>query len=236
MTDSLPSTTTGPDSAAVGRLVARERVRAMEGLAGIIAHEIRSAVLGVTSAAQLLRYAVPQDPVAEKSLGRILQESERLSSLHEALSEYATEVPPRLAPSDPDRLWDSVITNMRGALEANSVLLRHSSAEEPASCLIDEHQMTRAFERIIHHAIARGQTGCELEIASSVQSDRGWRSTISIAGASGKPGNSDYERPTFLLALANRTLVAHGGEVIDHSGEASAGLVSIRLPLAPPTE
>ena len=50
----------------------------MEALAAIIAHELRAGVLGVTSAAQLLRYSVPQDPVAEKSLGRILQEAETL--------------------------------------------------------------------------------------------------------------------------------------------------------------
>ena len=59
---------------------ARERVHAMEALAAIIAHELRAAVMGVTSAAQLLRYSAPQDPVAEKSLGRILQEAERLSA------------------------------------------------------------------------------------------------------------------------------------------------------------
>src|SRR3954463_9058387 len=108
MTDSSQQSA-GPDSPAVSRLIARERVRAMESLAGTIAHEIRSAVLGVTSAAQLLRYSLPADPVAEKSLGRILLESERLSALHEALSEYATELPPRFLALDPDELWRSVI-------------------------------------------------------------------------------------------------------------------------------
>src|SRR6478672_3703339 len=103
MADPSTPTVAPPDSpASLGRLVARERVHAMESLAGVIAHEIRSSVLGVTSAAQLLRYSLPPDPVAEKSLGRILQESDRLSTLHEALSEYATEVPPRFAPRDPD--------------------------------------------------------------------------------------------------------------------------------------
>src|SRR5215210_5968309 len=127
MTATPSPTNIAPESsAAVGRLVARERVRAMESLAGTIAHEIRAAVLGVTSAAQLLRYSVPHDPVAEKSLGRILQESERLSALHEALTEYSTEIPPRFATERPDAVWSEVIVNMRGALEASSVLLTHS--------------------------------------------------------------------------------------------------------------
>src|SRR5258708_10097715 len=188
MTDASPPTIARPDSpAALGRLVARERVRAMESLASLIAHEIRSAVLGVTSAAQLLRYALPQDPVAEKSLGRILLESERLSSLHEALSEYATEVPPRFAPMDPDGLWRTVLANMRGALEANSVSVEHDESPSPAVCLVDEEQMSRAFERIIHHAIARGQSGAELQIVSSVTAGGAGRTTIAVGSSSG-PG------------------------------------------------
>src|SRR5438067_10374188 len=134
MSDSSTPTGLPETAAALGRLVARERVRAMESLAGLIAHEIRSTVLGVTSAAQLLRYALPPDPIAEKSLGRILQESERLSSLHEALSEYATAVPPRCAPVDPDGIWRAVITTMRGALEANSVQWTHAASPTAALC------------------------------------------------------------------------------------------------------
>src|SRR5258708_447023 len=236
MTDASPPTIARPDSpAALGRLVARERVRAMESLASLIAHEIRSSVLGVTSAAQLLRYSLPQDPVAEKSLGKILQESERLSSLHEALSEYATEVPPRFAPIDPDGLWRTVLANMRGALEANAVSVTHGASPSPAICLVDEEQMSRAFERIIHHAIARAQSGSQLLIRSSGEAGGMWRSAISVAGSarsSSKQARGDFERPTFLAALANRTLVAHGGEVVTHSGEEALLLMTIRLPLS----
>src|ERR1043165_4038958 len=121
-----PSSDPQADSnAGASRLVARERVKAMEALAGSIAHEIRASVLGLTSAAQLLRYSLPPDPVAEKSLGRILQESERLSALHQALTDYATEVPPRTAPEDPDDIWKEVASNMRGAVDAAGLEVRH---------------------------------------------------------------------------------------------------------------
>lgn len=235
-----PSTANAvPESAAaVNRLVARERVRAMESLAGAVAHEIRAAVLGVTSAAQLLRYSLPQDPVAEKSLGRILQESERLSTLHEALSEYATEVPPRLSPGDPDTAWRDVITNLRGALEASSVLLTHASARAKTTCLIDREQLDRALERVVHYALGRVSSGSELDIISSIDEGDTWTSTISISPSSeaaAKRG-SDFERPAFLLALANRALVAHGGEVMEHHGDDASLLVSIRLPLSSQTE
>jgi signal transduction histidine kinase len=204
----------------------------MESLAGLIAHEIRSTVLGVTSAAQLLRYSLPPDPVAEKSLGRILQESERLSSLHEALSEYATEVPPRFASGDPDAVWDSVLSNMRGALEANSISAKHEAPVPRATCLVDGDQLARAFERCIHHAISRGQAGAVIDVKSSVEHGA-WRCTISITSRlSPRPG-VEHERPTFLTVLANRTFVAHGGEVIEHVAADAPRVLTVRLPLAP---
>lgn len=233
MTDPPSPTVSSESRAAVGRLIARERVRAMESLAAAIAHELRSAVLGVTSAAQLLRYSLPPDPVAEKSLGRILQESERLSSLHEALSEYAVEVPPRFISLDPDEVWSKVLVSMRGALEARSVKVVHLLPAAPARCLIDDDQMNRAFERILHHAMTRSQTRCEVAVTSSVDADGGWQTVISTAayhGADHRSGSGDFERPAFQIALANRTIVAHGGEVIDDSAEHAPLRITIRLP------
>jgi hypothetical protein len=239
MTATPASTNNAPEpSASVSRHIARERVRAMEALAGAIAHEIRAAVLGVTSAAQLLRYSLPQDPVAEKSLGRILQESERLSALHESLTEYATEVPPRFVPGDPDETWRAVIANMRGALEASSVTLTHASAGSRTRCSVDPAQLSRALERIVHYALGRVNSGSALDVVSSVDDDRTWSSTISIspdAPMNARP-SGEFERPTFVLALAHRTLVAHGGDVTEHHGDDPSLLVSLRLPLSPPSE
>lgn len=210
--------------------VARERVHAMESLAAVIAHELRAGVLGVTSAAQLLRYAVPQDPVAEKSLGRILQEAERLSSLHEALTEYATELPPRLSAADPDAVWRDVAHAMRGAIEAKSVLLTHSASSPSASVRLDAEQLGRAYERAVHHALGRVQPGAEIDVVSSVD-DEWWTCTISAASRASLI-KSDSDRPTFLLVLAQRTAVAHGGEITDHRGDDDTLLVTIRLPLS----
>src|SRR3954468_18122214 len=207
---------------------ARERVHAMEALAAIIAHELRAAVMGVTSAAQLLRYSVPQDPVAEKSLGRILQEAEHLSALHEALTEYATELPPRLVAGDPDAVWAGVLRSMRGAVEAKGVQVTHSAASRSAVRL-DGDQLARSFERILHHALARVQPAAVIDIVSSVEGDS-WSSTISAREAASVT-KMDSERHSFLFVLAQRAIVAHGGEVIDHQDDAPL-LVSVRLPLS----
>jgi light-regulated signal transduction histidine kinase (bacteriophytochrome) len=209
--------------------IARERVHAMEALAAIIAHELRAGVLGVTSAAQLLRYSVPQDPVAEKSLGRILQEAERLSALHEALTEYATELPPRLVAGDPDAVWADVLKSMRGATEAKAVRVTHSRASH-ATVRLDGEQLARSFERSLHHALGRVQPGAEVDVISSIEGPS-WTSTMSARDA-GSVARAESERHSFLFVLAQRAIVAHGGEVIDHPAGEAPLLVSIRLPLS----
>jgi signal transduction histidine kinase len=208
---------------------ARERVHAMEALAAVIAHELRAGVLGVTSAAQLLRFSAPQDPVAEKSLGRILQEAERLSALHEALSEYATALPPRLAPGNPDTVWTQVLRDLRGPLEAKGLRATHSSAGSTKG-RIDAEQLSRAFERVIHHALSRVLAAAELDVISSIENGW-WTSTISTREAD-SVSKTDADRPTLLLILAQRAIVAHGGELTDHAAADAPLLITIRLPLS----
>jgi signal transduction histidine kinase len=201
----------------------------MEGLAAIIAHELRAGVLGITSAAQLLRYSVPADPVAEKSLGRILMEAERLSALHEALSEYATELPPRLTAGDPDGVWKNVHRDLRGALEAKGARLSHAAADR-SQVRVDNEQLSRAFERIVHHALGRMHSGGEIDVVSSVE-EGWWTSTIS-ARETDAVSRTDADRPGFFLMLAQRAIVAHGGELIDHPVADAPLLATIRLPLS----
>lgn len=210
--------------------IARERVHAMESLAGIIAHELRAGVLGVTSAAQLLRFSLPADPMVERSLGRILQEAERLSAIHEALTEYATELPPVLKPADPDAVWISVLRSMRGTIEANGMRATHVGAPGGARVRLDDHQLTRAFERAVLHAMSHAHAGAELDIVSTMENGW-WSSALSSRGAA-TASRSESGRPTLMMVLCQRSIIAHGGEVLDAPAGDGAALMNIRLPLS----
>ena len=50
-------------------------------LARAIAHEIRTPLAGISSAAQLLRFRATEDPVVERNVGRIMRETERLARI-----------------------------------------------------------------------------------------------------------------------------------------------------------
>jgi signal transduction histidine kinase len=230
MRDSSAIADAAEAASAASRAAASDRVRALEALAGMIAHEIRSSVLAMTSAAQILRYSLPQDPVAERSLGRILQESERLSALHDALSEYATEVPPRRESLNPDAVWNKALGNSRALFEARGLRAKHvvSSSVQVAG---DPDQLCRAFERLLRHAVARAQGAGEIVVESTA--GQTWNSILRLTPGQGEARTSapDPERRSLELTLADRTLTAHGGELIV-SGANQSSIVEARLPIS----
>jgi len=89
---------------AVSRLGQRRRLEAIGEVSAGIARELRNPLFGISSAAQLLRFRVRDDPVIEKNVGRILREVERLNGMVAALLEYGRPAPMRAAPGDPDEM------------------------------------------------------------------------------------------------------------------------------------
>ena len=121
----------------VRRLGHKRRLEAIGEVSAGVAHELRNPLFGISSAAQLLRFRVKDDPVVEKNVGRILREVERLNSMVTALLEFGRPNPIRLASGDPDAVWDEVIENQRGRLESRAQLLHRVRADPVRHCLRD---------------------------------------------------------------------------------------------------
>src|SRR3954463_3803064 len=85
-------------------------------MAAGIARELRQPLLAISSAAQLLRFRVAEDPVGEKNVGRILPGGGRINAFSTALLHYAGSDALHLTPADPDALWDDVLATERGRL------------------------------------------------------------------------------------------------------------------------
>src|SRR5947207_8917549 len=98
----------------------------VQDVATSVAQELRGAVFAISSAAQLLRYRIGDDPVVETNVGRILREAEKLNALVAALMEYGRPDPPRLSKTDPDELWSRTLEAQRGALETKSLIVRRT--------------------------------------------------------------------------------------------------------------
>ena len=224
----------------VTRLTQRRRLEAIGEVSAGIARELRNPLFGISSAAQLLRFRVRDDPVIEKNVGRILREVERLNGVVGSLLEYGRPAPMRLAAADPDAVWHNVLASKRGLLESKALVVRHQFAEPRTTCDIDVEQIAQVFVNVLSNAVDAAPEGSDLALTSSATPDGGWRCGLHNDGPpispellprvfelffSTKPGGFGVG-----LALCQRILDDHGGAIALESTADAGTTVTISLP------
>lgn len=207
-----------------------------------IARELRQPLLAISSAAQLLRFRVADDPVVEKNIGRILREVERLNAFTAALLDYASTDPLHLAPVNPDALWDDVLEHERGTLESRALLLQRTRARPEVRCALDAAQARRLFVELLANAAEAAPEGTDLTLDASLTSDGSWRCRLHNTGAALPPDVLARAFDLFYstragnagigLALVRRIAEDHGGSIIMES-DASGTTATLTLPAAP---
>ena len=224
----------------VGRVAQKRRLEAIGEVSAGVAHELRNPLFGISSAAQLLRFRVRDDPVIEKNVGRILREVERLNGMVTSLLEYGRPAPMRLARGDPDEVWHDVMAVQRGLLESKALMLRHQPAKPRVICPIDVEQLAQVFVNLLVNAVDAAPEGSDLTLTSAALPNGGWRCRLNNAGApiatevlprvfelffSTKPGGTGIG-----LAICQRIVEEHGGSISIESGVDHGTTVSIVLP------
>jgi signal transduction histidine kinase len=228
------------ETAASLRAHHRERLKLSQDIAAGLAHELRNPVLAVSSAAQLLRYRITDDPVVEKNIGRILREAERLNSLISALLDYGRPPAVALSRGDPDHVWATVIAAHRGELESRALLVHHTPAHPRAASAIDAEQFAEACSNALSNSIDAAPEGSDLTITSTLAENGAWTSRLHNDGApipeslipsvfeplvGTKPGHAGVG-----LAVAQRILTDHGGSISIDSAADAGTTVTLSLP------
>lgn len=224
----------------VSRLSQRRRLEAIGEVSAGIARELRNPLFGISSAAQLLRFRVRDDPVIEKNVGRILREVERLNAVVSSLLEYGRPAPMRVVAADPDSIWHSVLLTKRGLLESKALIVRHRAADPRVTCDLDAEQITQVFVNVLANAVDASPEGGDLTVTSSLVPSGGWRCRVHNDGPpippdllprvfelffTTKPGASGVG-----LALCQRIVADHGGNIGLESAADSGTTVTITLP------
>lgn len=224
----------------VTRLTQKRRLEAIGEVSAGIARELRNPLFGISSAAQLLRFRVRDDPVIEKNVGRILREVERLNGVVSSLLEYGRPAPMHVAPADPDAVWQGVLAAKRGLLESKALVARHQPATPRANCDIDAEQIAQVFVNVLSNAVDAAPEASDLILTSAILPAGGWRCRLHNEGPpispdllprvfelffTTKPGGSGVG-----LALCQRILDEHGGTITLDSTADAGTTVTITLP------
>jgi len=224
----------------VDRLAQRRRLEAIGEISAGIARELRNPLFSISSAAQLLRFRVRDDPVVERNVGRILREVERLNGVVSSLLEYGRPEPVRIAAADPDSVWRTVLDTKRGLLESKALAVRHHPAQPRSTCPIDAEQIAQVFNNVLANAVDAAPEGSDLALTSTVLPTGAWRCRLHNDGPpippdllprlfelffSTKPGGAGVG-----LALCRRILDDHGGTITIESTADNGTTVTITLP------
>jgi signal transduction histidine kinase len=225
----------------VRRVEQKRRLEAIGEVAAGVAHELRNPLFGISSSAQLLRFRVRDDPVVDKNVGRILREVERLNRMVTALLEYGRPNAVRLAPGDPDAVWDDVLEGERGRLAAKRLTLaRHRVAEGDGRWRIDAEQLAQVFLNVLVNAADAAPEGGTLTLTSHVLPAGGWRCRLHNGGPAIPPEVLARAFEIFFstkaggtgigLALCQRIVDEHGGTIALESAPEAGTAVTITLP------
>ena len=225
---------------AVRRAADKSRFDAIGDVATGVARELRNPLFAISSAGQLLRYRVREDPVIEKNVGRILREVERMNGMVTALLEYGKPAPTHLEPGDPDHAWDAVLETQRGLLESKALVLSHTPAHPRATCGIDRTQLAQLFANVLANAVEAAPEGSDLTLVSVRMPTGAWRCQLHNEGpaippdvlphvfemfVSTKPGSTGMG-----LALCRRIVEEHGGSIEIESDTETGTTLTILLP------
>jgi two-component system sensor histidine kinase HydH len=227
-------------AAPIQRVDEKRRLEAIAEVSAGVAHELRNPLVGISSAAQLLRFRSTDDPVVEKSVGRILREVERLNRMVTSLLEFARPSLTVLVAGDPDAIWDDVLERERERIESRSLHVVRKRAKRHARVALDADRVAQLFINVLDNAVDASPDGAAIALGTELLDDGAWRCRLKNGGpALGSDQLSKVFEIIYTtkaghtgigLTLCQRIIEEHGGTIALESTADAGTMLTIVLP------
>jgi nitrogen fixation/metabolism regulation signal transduction histidine kinase len=239
-----------------------QRLEAWADMARQVAHDIKNPLTPIQLSAEHARRVNldrgrPLSPVLDECVNAILSQVSLLRQISAEFSSFASSPTPRPEPTDVAALVDEVVQPYRAGLSGRTTIDVHAEPDLPPAT-IDRTLFARALTNVIENALHAMPGGGTLTITASVQPAASAAAPSSGAGAARalvvqiadtgvgmdpeaaakifEPYFSTRATGTGLgLTIAKRNVELIGGSIAVASERGLGTIVTITLPLGPPT-
>jgi len=221
------------------RLARASALAAVGEMSAVIAHEVRTPLGILRSSSQVLQRESGLSDEGRELLGFIESETERLNGLVSQMLDSARPRPPQMAATDVHELIHRVVVLLTSQAETKGVRfsLQLQAAQPELAC--DGEQMMQVLLNLVLNGLQILGRGGEIAIATL---DDAQQLTIEVADDG--PGIAPESRARIFeafffqregglglgLAVVQRIVVAHGGDIEAGQSRLGGALFRIRLP------
>ena len=225
------------------RMREADRLAVIGRLAANIAHEIRNPLASLSGAIEVLARDLAPDESRTHLMEIVLRESDRLNMIIKDFLEYARPAPPAYGLVNLAEILDEVLLLLEHRAHASPPkVIREYGEHLPA--YLDSQQMRQAIWNLCLNAVEAMPEGGELRVAARSRRDGTWQQWLEVeigdTGGGIRPEDLPHIFEPFYstkaggsglgLALVQRVVQDHGGEIEARSAQGAGTTFVVSLP------
>ena len=226
------------------KLLTTERVAAWKDVARRIAHEIKNPLFPIRISVENLQHAKSKpeifDELFDECTETVLEEVTRLQRMVDEFSRFARMPAPERKLADLNRIVGHA-TSLYAESAQSTIAIETTLAPDLPNISVDSEQITQALENLIKNAIEAMPDGGTLSVSTQLAANEKIQIGIQDTGAGMSsetqaqlftPYYTTKESGTGLgMAIVQRIITDHDGEITVNSTEGVGTTVQIELPI-----